>query len=384
MKILFLLLISFSLWSQTLFEQAKVQFDDGNFTAAYLLYERSSQQEHDEEATFYLGIMSEHGIGVRRDRDISYRWYRDLSEDHYMMAVSDNDHDIKRRRREFARQIELDDVDAKKTVEQKVQSKYGFRAHKENYFLPVSCGDFDYKSYVPSDEYSSCEAEIQLSLGFDLGIDLFGLGEIYTIAYTQRSYWQIYVESKPFRETVYNPEFIITVPRGENFFDVSLRAFVFTLAHQSNGKGDITEEFFFEDPSGSILEEHPEWVQNNSRSWNYLSASAVLQYHALFFKFTGWWRLEEDGDDDDNPDLTDHLGHGSIRLYYPRGRSVSKLMVRHNIRHGKGAVEASWSYPFFDRDSTYWYLKVFSGYGESLIDYDNYVNKFAIGLSFTR
>ena len=233
--------------------------------------------------------------------------------------------------------------------------------------------------------YSNCEAEIQLSIGFDIVSDLFGLEEILSVAYTQRSYWQIYVESTPFRETNYNPEFMITLPLNKKYKNVSLTVLTLSFAHQSNGKGNITKQNLVNDTSSSaIVEEHPEWFENNSRSWNYLRASAIFQYKSLFVELSGVVRSSEDEETDDNPDLLDYLGYGSLNLYYPRGRSFTELHLRHNFKHSRGAAELNWSYPFFNRESTYWYIKAFSGYGESLIDYNNNISKVALGLSFSR
>ncbi len=47
----------------------------------------------------------------------------------------------------------------------------------------------------------------------------------------------------------------------------------------------------------------------------------------------------------------------------------------------KGAVEATHSYPLIHN---YFFAKIFSAYGESLIYYDKYITKFSIGFSFSR
>jgi len=41
-------------------------------------------------------------------------------------------------------------------------------------------------------------------------------------------------------------------------------------------------------------------------------------------------------------------------------------------------------YPFFGSTNMYWYTKIFSGYGESLIDYDRSITKASFGFSFSR
>ncbi len=61
------------------------------------------------------------------------------------------------------------------------------------------------------------------------------------------------------------------------------------------------------------------------------------------------------------------------------------LMTRNNLESGfsRGAVELGWSFPLFKYPYLKGYLQYFSGYGESLIDYDRYVNTIGVGLVFT-
>jgi phospholipase A1 len=68
----------------------------------------------------------------------------------------------------------------------------------------------------------------------------------------------------------------------------------------------------------------------------------------------------------------------------PYGKSITTLKLRQNVETGKGAQELSWSYPVTSQEDVYLYVKGFSGYGESLIDYDHYVTKFSVGFSFSR
>jgi phospholipase A1 len=60
-------------------------------------------------------------------------------------------------------------------------------------------------------------------------------------------------------------------------------------------------------------------------------------------------------------------------------------MTHNNLESGfsLGAVTLGWSFPIFDYPYLKGYLQYFSGYGESLIDYDSYVNRIGIGLQLT-
>jgi len=77
------------------------------------------------------------------------------------------------------------------------------------------------------------------------------------------------------------------------------------------------------------------------------------------------------------------MGHGHLKFILPYKKHLAKLLLRSNF-HGKSAVEFSYSYPFFGSKDLFFYLKTFNGYGESLIDYDNKIDKVGFGFSISR
>lgn len=278
---------------------------------------------------------------------------------------------------------EIDDNETKKSVYKSLLSTFDVSAHKTNYLLPFAISDTVYSSYVPSDKYTNIEAEFQFSIKFKLWKNLFGLNEEYDIAYTQHSFWQLYVPSSPFRETNYNPEFSVGFPINENNM-FHLKYLKLVLAHQSNGQGNITEQDLdinTSDPKYSSIPEN--WLKNRSRSWNYVTSNFYFQYNNLFTELTLWYRFP-DGEKDDNPDLLDYMGHGSVKFDYFSGEHLWTLLYRQGNKLSRYALEGTWSHPILDSQSSYFYVKVFSGYGESLIDYDNKINKVAVGISFSR
>jgi len=78
----------------------------------------------------------------------------------------------------------------------------------------------------------------------------------------------------------------------------------------------------------------------------------------------------------------DYIGYGSVKFTYFYFEHMFTLMARGNLERGRGAIEATYSYPL--QDQTNLYVKLFSGYEESLIDYNRNLTKFAIGFSFSR
>ncbi len=276
-----------------------------------------------------------------------------------------------------------DDNTTIETVSDSILSNFGLKAYQENY-LVVGFREGTYDNYTVTDEYTNKEVELQLSLRYDVVSNLLGLDEVYTLAYTHRAFWQVFTPSSPFRETNYNPEFFITFPVYSKHWS-GIKGFqIAPFSHQSNGQGNITETL------GDInTTKNPEGIDplvltNRSRSWNYAYARFFFQHGDLFTILTGRYRYPE-SDEDDNPDLTDYIGHGELAFYIPYRRHLFKLAGNYNLKTGNGSIEGNWSYPLsFSQSTTYLYTKVFSGYGESLIDYNNYITKFSLGISFSR
>jgi phospholipase A1 len=85
-----------------------------------------------------------------------------------------------------------------------------------------------------------------------------------------------------------------------------------------------------------------------------------------------WKRLDNAKSNNDNPDITDFLGHGDVRVTYrDKGYEYSAL-VRRNFNTGHGALQVGVAFPL--AVNLKGYAQLFSGYGQSLIDY-NYAQK---------
>ena len=60
-------------------------------------------------------------------------------------------------------------------------------------------------------------------------------------------------------------------------------------------------------------------------------------------------------------------------------------MLRNILDSGfeKGTVELSWSFPVGDYKHMKGYVQYINGYGESLIDYNQHVNRIGVGIALT-
>ncbi len=239
--------------------------------------------------------------------------------------------------------------------------------HKPNYVIAgYTTSDPNmapFQEAFPDEDFSFQDTELkfQLSLKFLLVNDLFGNnGDIYA-AYTNRSFWQAFNRdiSSPFRETNHEPEAWIRFDTDWKLLGLTNRAVGLGVVHQSNGQ------------AGAL-----------SRSWNRVYAHFVFERDNFYFAVKPWWRIPEDREDDDNPDITDYMGNFEFNGVYKRGTHNFGLMVRNNLdSDNKGAIQLDWSFPLFQRLRGY--VQWFNGYGESLIDYDHYTNTFGAGIQLT-
>jgi len=249
----------------------------------------------------------------------------------------------------LSRQFELD-PEAK-------QGTFLLRPHKQNYLLPArwSSNPNEQPSSPtqhapPAADLDNVEAKFQISLKTKVVEDMFGGHTDLWVAYTQQSSWQVYngALSRPFRETDYEPEMMLVIPVDRDLLGLRARFVNLGLLHQSNGRADPI-----------------------SRSWNRLYAQVGLEEGKFALLARAWYRLPEAADDDNNPDIEHYLGYGDVVAVYKwNARNTVSLLVRNNLSAGdnKGALQLDWSFPLIGRLKGY--MQLFSGYGESLIDYN--------------
>lgn len=251
-----------------------------------------------------------------------------------------------------------------------VLQPFTIMAHKPNYFLAAAYNSRGYDAAPfqeqyddPTLELDGTEAQFQISLKAPLWVGLFDKVDIYG-AYTNRSFWQVYnsERSSPFRETNHEPEIWAQFTPSWEVLGFKNLANSIGVVHQSNGQGGVL-----------------------SRSWNRVYANFVFAKGNFAFGIKPWIRLSESASNDDNPDITDYMGHFEWRMGYEYKENVFSFMSRNNIESGfdKGAIELGWSFPLWKYPYLKGYIQYFNGYGESLIDYNQRVNRIGIGISLT-
>jgi phospholipase A1 len=248
---------------------------------------------------------------------------------------------------------------------------FSILAHKPNYFLVAA---YNWENWNPQglleqpgnpiDENEQIEGQFQISLKVPLAVGLFDERMDIYGAYTNRSFWQMYnaENSEPFRETNHEPELWAQFRNDWRIWGLTNTVNTFGWVHQSNGR------------AGEL-----------SRSWNRLYANFLFERGNWAFLLKPWVWVSTEKEKSDNPGIDDYMGHGEFRLAYGRNGHVFSAMMRNQLESGfdRGAVELSWSFPVFNYPYLKGYVQYFYGYGESLIDYDNKVNRLGIGISIT-
>ena len=199
------------------------------------------------------------------------------------------------------------------------------------------------------------EAKFQISFQKPIFDDILGLDETWSVAYTQKSFWQISQDSAPFRTTDYEPEIFVTMPTdflGLDYFRVGFN-------HQSNGE------------AGEI-----------SRSWNRIFAGTSFNLGNLRITPRVWHSFNFDNT---NKDIRQYLGYGDIKFNYDIGNHHLTALWRNNLRFDKenrGAIELNYYFPLPFFKELHGFVQYFSGYGESLIDHNKHVDKVMLGIAF--
>ena len=250
--------------------------------------------------------------------------------------------------------------------------QWSLRPYKPVYVLPAFyAGDVNRFPSSPSADnqltsplkIQDIELKYQLSFKTKPWENILGSNADLWLAMTQVSHWQVYSgdQSRPFRETNYEPDAMVVLPLNQNLIGGwRLRMAGIGVNHQSNGRSDPL-----------------------SRSWNRVIFSLGFENKAWTLMLRPWLRIGENREDDDNPDISDYLGHYDLQLVRTLENHEFALTARSATSGGstRGALQFDWSFPFpfLPKGDEYrgvlgdlrGYVQVFNGYGESLIDYNH-------------
>ena len=235
--------------------------------------------------------------------------------------------------------------------------------YKDNYFLTGFT--------------ATTEVKFQFSAKFDIWPNR-GPHAVY-VGFTQRSLWDVYRASQPFRESNYEPELLYTYYHISGRYD------------PRPGCGFILERFGFLHSSNGL-------GGDTSRGWNrvygesrFACYSAAHNYILTSLQLWAPLLVEPT-----NENITQYEGYGEISLSVGSDSGEGVLGDWDFTVHGHkgtlrrldvGSVEfdVRWRPHYGDliRFTPYLYAQIFTGYGESLLNYNHSLTAIRVGIGFT-
>ncbi len=222
-------------------------------------------------------------------------------------------------------------------------------------------------------DYRTTEARLNISVRTKLAKGLLAhtpeRKDSLWFGYTQQSYWQVFTPdlSRPFRTTDHEPEVFyvyplsLSLPSGWNWAYAGAG-----LVHQSNGQSLPL-----------------------SRSWNRWYLMTGIE-KGNDYTLTGriWKRINESAASDDNPDIADYLGRAELTGTWNVNRvHTLTATVRSSLgATPRGSLRLEWLRTLGEgigggRSNLRLHTQLFSGYGDSLIDYNRKRTVLSVGFS---
>jgi phospholipase A1 len=239
------------------------------------------------------------------------------------------------------------------------KTRQGVSFYEPTYALPFYYTGRPYQSVyqgnTPDNEpINNEEFKGQLSFQFPVWANMFGSKASLDVSYTQLSYWQVYNKSAFFRETNYEPQIFFSDNFAQNWLGS------IGLNHQSNGRGVPLE-----------------------RSWNRLFLDIAFSGSHWLIDLKPWIPVFTGSSNMDNPDITNFLGYGRLVIAVKFYNQEISLMTRNAVESGfkRGALQLDYNFPI--HGILHGDIQFFSGYGQSLIEYNHYTNSFGLGFSIS-
>jgi outer membrane phospholipase A len=190
------------------------------------------------------------------------------------------------------------------------------------------------------------------------------------LAYTQTSLWDLSAPSSPFLDSSYKPELLyrwdhVEGGRWADWFRLDLQG---GFQHESNGKGGADSR------SLNVVYLQPTMTFGRAESLQLALGPRVWAYVS---------------DLSDNPDLKDYRGYGELRasLGWMRGLQLATV-GRLGDDGNRGSLELDLTYPMmkllWGNFSFYLYVQYFTGYGESLLLYNQRSEAVRFGFALFR
>lgn len=224
-----------------------------------------------------------------------------------------------------------------------------FGIYKDNYFI-VGTDMFKKPNRTNSD------AKFQVSIRHRLTNSILPFKTYIFLTYTQKAFWDVFKESFPFRDLNYNPSIGLgrALVRHNRFLGtVSLQ-----FEHESNGKDG-----------------------EDSRSWNKVTFGTSLMFNDRWtFQSKAWIPIV---DGENNKDIVKYAGWGFIGMEYSspkRKYNASCVVTKRGGANLNANITLNFSIRLFSDDNQYLFLEYYNGYGESMLEYNQYRQRLRLGI----
>ncbi len=254
-------------------------------------------------------------------------------------------------------------VNREKQEKQILPNYFAITLYKPTYILPYyytgSPDNAVYQNNTPNNEQlKSAEVKYQFSFKVPVWKNIFNHPSSLYLAYTQLSYWQLYNHRAFFRESDYEPEIFLS---NEVNFHLAQNWRINLLnlgaSHQSNGYGNALE-----------------------RSWNRLYVDVTASSDNWMVSIKPWYIMSTNHN---NNNIGEFLGYGRILVAYKYKKQVFAVSAHSIFESGgkRATGEMTWSFPLTPYIKGY--IQLFSGYGQSLIEYNHRTNSAGIGIALS-
>lgn len=222
-----------------------------------------------------------------------------------------------------------------------------FTLFRDNYFsggIPLGTKPTGHNSDV----------KFQLSISQRLTKSKLPFDSYLFIQYTQKAFWDVFRESLPMRDLNFNPGIGLghLIIRHNKYIG---KAYLM-LEHESNGKDSI-----------------------DSRSWNKITFSWTLVLNDNWETQFKTWIPIIDGEN--NKDILKYNGIFQFAVNYRtcnKRLQIGALITQRKAWFGFN-TQLELSYKFNKRENQFFFIQYYNGYGENLLEYNQYKNMLRVG-----
>lgn len=242
-----------------------------------------------------------------------------------------------------------DSIDLTDSLRRDFDNRPYFSLYKDNYFL---VGTTPFKK--PTADNS--DVKFQISIQQRLTKSVLPWHTYLFLMYTQRVFWDVFKRSMPMHDFIFNPGLGLTKPLFSK--DRFIGKLTLLVEHESNGR-DST----------------------NSRSWNRISLGANIIIDNWLMVHGKIWIPIVDGEN--NRDILRYTGlwqHG-IQVTTPNQKFFWDITL--TKRKGWNLsfnTQIDFGWRMWNKANQYFFIQYYNGYGESLLDYNQFRSMFRVGL----